>query len=321
MSVRHRSYRFRCRNCSASKPVPAASTLSPMRVSVIDSSSRMSASSSTTRTRAFIGRESGSDRFDSATFHAEMPSSRRLHVLQRRPVRLAHLAGDVQAKSGAGRDRREERLEQVRAVLRRYARTIVDHAQSYSIGARILIDPDDDAAGVASTIAQGVATQVPHHLIEMAAVEADRGLERHLQPQDLRIDALDTAELLGEGAQKVGNGKVLGERAVAPVELEHILHHAIEPLSVVVDDAQQTVRRVVEARLLLQQLGGMADGRERIADFVSDIGGQPSEGGQLHLTCLGLDAGQVLEEQHRPHTAMATDRYEAYADGLAGDEH
>ena len=57
--------------------------------------------------------------------------------------------------------------------------------------------------------------------------------------------------------------------------------------------------RSVAALLLAQQLGGVADRRERVADLVRDVGGQAAERGELELLRLLARARRVLDEQHR----------------------
>ena len=54
----------------------------------------------------------------------------------------------------------------------------------------------------------------------------------------------------------------------------------------VLDDLRQTPIRLFQVLRLLQQLGGVADRAERVADLVGDAGGQATQGGQLEL--LGL---------------------------------
>src|SRR6185503_20800456 len=63
-----------------------------------------------------------------------------------------------------------------------------------------------------------------------------------------------------------------------------------------VDDARQAVA-VLGVLALLQQLRGVADGGERIADLVRDVGGQAAERGELELLRLVARARRVLDEQ------------------------
>src|SRR5690606_28262513 len=218
-----------------------------MRVSVMDSSSRMSASSSTIRTRAFMVCEPvrlGSEArafmgwiprsSDAAARHAEVAARLGLDVIERGAVGLAYLAGDVQAEPRPGRNGGEERLEQVRTVQARDPRAVVDYAQLHAAARIVRMDADDDAARKPAAVAQRVPRQVPHHLVEVAAIEAHGGLEPELQPEQPRIDPFDAAELLHERAQELGERELLGERAVAAVQLQNVLHHAMETLRVVV---------------------------------------------------------------------------------------
>ena len=50
--------------------------------------------------------------------------------------------------------------------------------------------------------------------------------------------------------------------------------------------------------LLVQQLRGVADGGERVADLVRDVGGEAAERGELELLRLLARARRVLDEQH-----------------------
>src|SRR6185503_15497280 len=55
---------------------------------------------------------------------------------------------------------------------------------------------------------------------------------------------------------------------------------------------------VAAALFLFQELGGMADRGQRIADLVRDVRGQPAERGELEALRLLLRARRVLDEQH-----------------------
>ena len=90
----------------------------------------------------------------------------------------------------------------------------------------------------------------------------------------------------------------LGLHAVAPVELEHVLHHPVEPARVVADDPDQALARGLPV-LLAHQLGRVGDRRQRVADLVRDVGGEPAEGGEFQLARLVFQLGDVLEVDHR----------------------
>src|SRR5260370_7971045 len=108
--------------------VPTDATSSPMRTSVSSSSSRMSGSSSTTRTWAavlFIGRVSSGARLPAQD--AEMGARAVVHVFQRRAVGGAELARAVKAEPGALGRGGEEGLDQLPLPRRRHAGTVADH--------------------------------------------------------------------------------------------------------------------------------------------------------------------------------------------------
>src|SRR5690554_3819256 len=48
-----------------------------------------------------------------------------------------------------------------------------------------------------------------------------------------------------------------------------------------------------------EQLRGMADGAERIADFVRNARGEPAERGELELLRLLVDGGHVFQKDQR----------------------
>src|SRR5687767_2398375 len=102
--------------------------------------------------------------------NAELRAARRLDVVERRAVGLAYLARDIEPQSRAARRRGEERLEQLGTRLRRHAGAVVDHVQFYSTPSAHQRHADDDARRRAAAVTQRVAAQVPHHLVEMAAV-------------------------------------------------------------------------------------------------------------------------------------------------------
>ena len=62
-----------------------------------------------------------------------------------------------------------------------------------------------------------------------------------------------------KSGEKRGQPEALAMRAVAAVQPQHVVHHAVEARAVVVDDAEQPRRGLVHPGLLPQELGGMAD--------------------------------------------------------------
>src|SRR5260370_25869428 len=155
--------------------VPTDATSSPMRTSVSSSSSRMSGSSSTTRTWAavlFIGRVSSGARLPAQD--AEMGARAVVHVFQRRAVGGAELAREVKAEPGALGLGGEEGLEQLPLARRRHAGTVVDHGELDAT--RVAAQRDAHRAILGTAVARGVAQHVPHHLAQMLPLALDPGV-------------------------------------------------------------------------------------------------------------------------------------------------
>ena len=160
---------------------------------------------------------------------------------------------------------------------------------------------------------QRIAAKVPHDLVQVAVVERHLGLGIQLQPDDSPRYLLGLAELIGELVQEFADLEHLAMRAVTAVQLQDVLHHAVETLGVVVNDGEQPGYGIAHHRLFLQQFGGVADRRQRVPDFVRHVGGEPAECRELHLARLLLHPRQVLEKNHRADVAGAADRHETRA--------
>ena len=144
-----------------------------MRESVIASSSRMSASSSTTSTWALV--------MSCPAKHGEARARRRVYVVELGIVGFAYLACNIKAEARPAGRRREERLEELAAQTGRDSGTIIDHFQFYSLAAVDRVDTDTNTAFLAPRMAQGVAAEIPHHLIQVAAVENDLRIGRAIR--------------------------------------------------------------------------------------------------------------------------------------------
>jgi hypothetical protein len=72
---------------------------------------------------------------------------------------------------------------------------------------------------------------------------------------------------------------------LAARQLQDVFDDSVHALGVVLNDLRQTIR-TIEFLGLPQQLRGMTDGAQRIADFMGDAGGQAPERGEFQL--LGL---------------------------------
>src|SRR3972149_2699256 len=142
----------------------------------------------------------------------ELRPPRRLHVVERCAVRLAHLARDVETEPGASRGGGEEWFEQLRPRLEDDPRPVVHHVQFYNTARALERGADHDAGGAAAAMPQRVAAEVPHHLVEMAAVEQDVRGRGQLDAKHAGIDLLDLGELLDEAGQKIGQPEALTMR-------------------------------------------------------------------------------------------------------------
>src|SRR5215213_4872879 len=100
-----------------------------------------------------------------------MAAARGLEVLEARVVGFAYFSRDVEPEARSAGRRGEERLEELTAQRRRDTRPIVDHIQFYSSLLLIHVDHDTNAAFFATTVPGCIAAEIPHHLVEMTAVE------------------------------------------------------------------------------------------------------------------------------------------------------
>ncbi len=102
----------------------------------------------------------------------------------------------------------------------------------------------------------------------------------------------------GEVREIRGGLDRLGLRAVAAIEIEHLLHDAIEAPDVALDDLEEAALRFADLRVLVEEIRRVADRRERIADLVRDGSREAPEGDELHLLRLRAHAPHVLDEDH-----------------------
>ncbi len=104
-------------------------------------------------------------------------------------------------------------------------------------------------------------------------------------------------ELFGPLCQR----DMLGVRRFAPRQLQDIVDDLTDPPRVLTDDVEQPALGVVGTLRLLQELAGMTERADRVADFVRDARTQAAERGELGLLDLFREQARVLEkDQHRP---------------------
>src|SRR5690606_11020199 len=130
----------------------------------------------------------------------------------------AYFAGDVESETRAADGSGEERFEQLRPRLGAQPRAIVHDVQFYNTAGPLHRYPDLNAGGPAPAMSQGIAAQVPHDLVEVAAIEQHLGLRRQFDREDAGIDFLDLRELFHKPAQKIDQPEALAMRALAPVQ-------------------------------------------------------------------------------------------------------
>ena len=228
------------------------------------------------------------------------PAGGVLDVLDARAVALAELARDVEPQPGALRHGGEEGLEEVRLRLaptrpgRRRARP--------RAGARARARAIRRGAPSPSACRQWrQALRIRFHRTWSRCWRSKRMrcVVRTCTSMPSRGHLLGRAELLGEVGEVRRGIDRLGLRAVAPVEVQHLLHDAVEPRDVGVDDGDEAFLLVAHHGAFLQELGRVPDGGERVADLVRDGRREPAERDELHLLGLLAHAAHVLDEDHR----------------------
>ena len=127
----------------------------------------------------------------------------------------------------------------------------------------------------------GVVDEVPYNLLQVHFVEI------HFQCTTLHIKVhgvfgfgVGEQEFLLEIEPEFHQIDYLSVEAIALVQAAHFFQHFIDALDIVVDDATQLGGHRIFV-FLGQQAVGLADGGERVADFVRQIGRELAERGQF----------------------------------------
>ena len=96
-----------------------------------------------------------------------------------------------------------------------------------------------------------------------------------LEGKNAGIGLFDLGELFDERLETIDQLEALAVRALAAVQAQHVVDHAVEPLAVLVDEGKQPPRRIVDRGLFLHQLRRVAD---RAEDEITTAGidGDPS---------------------------------------------
>src|SRR5574338_432697 len=120
--------------------------------------------------------------------HRELRAAGRFNEIETCAIRFTHLARDVQTEPAPSGRSGEKRLEELAPQFRRHAGTIVHHVQFYSIALAFQADDDTDARLLPPAVPERVAAEIPHHLIELPAVEQHAWVGLEFDRESLRAD-------------------------------------------------------------------------------------------------------------------------------------
>jgi hypothetical protein len=102
-----------------------------------------------------------------------------------------------------------------------------------------------------------------------------------------------------EAADEVAQVHVFGAGGFAPGQAEHVLDDAVHAMGLLVDDLQQAAVGLGDVAGFLQQLGGVADRRQRVADLVGQAGREAPQRRQgQRFRAARRQRGIVQEHQH-----------------------
>src|SRR6056297_3143089 len=296
MSVRQKSYVFSASLRRASARSSAGSTSTPIRVSVSSSSSRRSGSSSTMSALDSAIRFPGNSKNVPCPILLQIGQLCRLtqrrigpaapeqypetgarignlYVFQRRLVRIAELPREEQAQAGTLLVGGKERFENLTALFQRNAGAVVDDVQGHLAVAadRAQAQRDRRLVAVAGGVSHGVVHQVVHGLSQLAGIHQNLdSAARRLDPDPGVRQLVFDAEFFGQRAQPVGDVGLLDLGPLAAREFQHVLDDVVHPTGVVADDLYEAQVLGGEIGRLAEQLRGVAQGAQRVADFMRD---------------------------------------------------
>src|SRR5690606_18975279 len=120
-----------------------------------------------------------------------------------------------------------------------------------------------------AAVAPAVTTNIPQYLVEMAPVEENLFLmPGQIHDEMTGRDFFYLTELAVEFVQKSIQGNQFLPRTIAPVQFQHVFDYQVHSGDIVFDDSQQAGAGRIRRVFLLQKLVCMADGAERIANFM-----------------------------------------------------
>src|SRR6185437_13264591 len=173
----------------------------------------------------------------------------------------------------------------------RNARTIVTNTDTPVIARRF----NRDANG--SALVEGthrIFQQVPEHLLHAISIHGSEGLRNSVLAFNLQSRRLRS---VGKKHQRVlkQRNEVHARKLVAllPGVGEKVRNDGIQTRRLAGDDIHQRALLIIERRNLRENFDGAGDGGQRIADFMSNAGGQASYGGKAVTHAdLALKAAQ-----------------------------
>ncbi|ROO27292.1 hypothetical protein SAOR_08760 [Salinisphaera orenii MK-B5] len=224
-------------------------------------------------------------------------------------VGLAELARDVQAEPGALAGGREERLHDPVADVGAQPRPVVGDIQPEQPRTAVMpAQAYTQRRLVAAGMTLCVVPEIEQQLAQMAGVEFDA--QGGVDADDLEVGraGIVLAIVVHAAGQPVRERDRPARGLGASRQPQNAVDDVVDPARVAVHDIQQTPAVGVQRRGLGQQLAGVTDRPERIADLVRDAAGQPPQGDELELLgLLTLAQGILQADQHQcvPRRAQA----------------
>src|SRR5690554_226312 len=203
------------------------------------------------------------------------------HQRQVRLVGFTQFPGQVQAKAGSAFVGGEKRLEYGVPVFWGYtgAEILNIHKGSLAVGAGTSHQLYPVLTAVLFAVPQTVVTQVYQYLFNLAFVEPRRGQVGTAAQFNLYGGAIvqRLQEVFPEFFQPEPDIHQFGIGCPAAGQVQYVLDNAVHPPGMAPDDVQHLQVALVQVGGFFHQLGRVADGAQRVADFMGDAGGQPAQ--------------------------------------------
>ena len=166
-------------------------------------------------------------------------------------------------------------------------------------------------AGVGRAVAQRVLAQVGHHLVQLFGVHAYLDALGGGKAENFARHAGGVRVLAGKLPQPGVEREAHGADMIAPAQLGHVFHDDIHAPALVVDDLDQAPAFAVLLGCFTQQLGGIRQRAERVADFMRNRGREPRERLHFHLLRLLFQHRHILEKNKRAGVLVIAECREA----------